>query len=293
MTDAGTAFRQRLQELDARLQSLDAITHEADRVRAAEAVQAVLRLHGDILGRLLALIGGQQVGEALLAEICRDEAISGLLILHGVHPQRLEERLGVALNSVRPYLGSHGGDVELVSAEGGVVRLRLHGSCSGCPSSAATLRYAVEEALRRAAPDLVAIEVEEAPMMPSSPPSFIPLAEVRLLPHERAPKQSWTPLARVDQVSSGQAQAVEVAGSKVLVVRLGESCWAYSVQCPECAESLEGATVEEEAVVCPGCGAHYGLRRAGMSASTDRQLRPIPLLVVDGLLQVATAALVA
>jgi Fe-S cluster biogenesis protein NfuA len=61
---------------------------------------------------------------------------------------------------MRPFLASHGGNVELVSVEEGVARLRLEGSCNGCPSSAATLEHALKEAIEEAAPDLLGLEVE-------------------------------------------------------------------------------------------------------------------------------------
>ena len=64
-----------------------------------------------------------------------DELVSHLLLLHGLHPVSLGDRVLDALDEVRPYLESHGGDVELVGMEGPVVRLRMQGSCSGCPSS--------------------------------------------------------------------------------------------------------------------------------------------------------------
>jgi Fe-S cluster biogenesis protein NfuA len=65
-----------------------------------------------------------------------------------------------ALEGVRPYLGSHGGDVELLGVEDGVARLRLAGTCNGCPSSTVTLQNAIEEALLKAAPDLERIDAE-------------------------------------------------------------------------------------------------------------------------------------
>ena len=49
---------------------------------------------------------------------------------------------------------SHGGDVELLGLDDGVARLRLEGSCEGCPASAATLELAIKQALEEAAPDL-------------------------------------------------------------------------------------------------------------------------------------------
>jgi Fe-S cluster biogenesis protein NfuA len=65
-----------------------------------------------------------------------------------------------ALDDVRPYLGSHGGDVELLGIDDGVARLRLGGTCNGCPSSTVTLRSAIEEAVMRAAPELERIHAE-------------------------------------------------------------------------------------------------------------------------------------
>jgi Fe-S cluster biogenesis protein NfuA len=61
---------------------------------------------------------------------------------------------------VKPYLHSHGGNVELLGIEEGVVRLRLHGSCHGCPSSSATLKNTIEEAIMEKAPDVAGIRVE-------------------------------------------------------------------------------------------------------------------------------------
>jgi Fe-S cluster biogenesis protein NfuA len=65
-----------------------------------------------------------------------------------------------AIARVRPSLSLHEGDVELLGVEDGIVRLRLKGSCDGCPSSALTLKHTIEEAIYAAAPDVAAIEVE-------------------------------------------------------------------------------------------------------------------------------------
>ena len=72
----------------------------------------------------------------------------------------METRVLRALEKVRPYLHSHGGDVEFVSVADGVVRLKLLGSCGSCPSSSVTLKNAVEEALYEAAPDIEKIVAE-------------------------------------------------------------------------------------------------------------------------------------
>jgi Fe-S cluster biogenesis protein NfuA len=68
-----------------------------------------------------------------------------------------------ALARVRPFLATHAGNVELlgIDADAGSVRLRLLGSCDGCPSSAVTLQMAVERSILEAAPEIALIEVEE------------------------------------------------------------------------------------------------------------------------------------
>jgi Fe-S cluster biogenesis protein NfuA len=79
------------------------------------------------------------------------------------------------LESVRPFLAQHGGDVELlgIDDELGAVKLRLLGSCDGCPSSASTLQGAVETAIVDAAPEITRIVVEESPKDPIVSPVLL------------------------------------------------------------------------------------------------------------------------
>jgi Fe-S cluster biogenesis protein NfuA len=125
---------------------------EPQREVATELVQALLDMYGEGLAKIVA-------ADSVPVE---DELVSHLLLLHGLHPVPLRERVRGALDSVRPYLLAHGGGVELVGIEDGVVRLRLEGACHGCPSSAVTLRHAVEDAVMKAAPDVERIEAEGA-----------------------------------------------------------------------------------------------------------------------------------
>ena len=69
-----------------------------------------------------------------------------------------------------PFLATHGGDVELLGIDdrAAAVKLRLLGSCDGCPSSAVTLQSAVERAIMEAAPEIVRIDVDEPTAAPAS-----------------------------------------------------------------------------------------------------------------------------
>jgi Fe-S cluster biogenesis protein NfuA len=154
-------FRARMERLDALLRQAERRADPSAREELREVVQAVLDLHGSGLERVLAILkDAGPTGASVRDALARDEVVGGLLLLHGLHPLGLEERVLRALEQVRPRLRSHGGGVELLRADDGVVRLRLTGNCHGCPSSAATMRQTVEEAILGLAPDVVAIEVE-------------------------------------------------------------------------------------------------------------------------------------
>ncbi len=59
---------------------------------------------------------------------------------------------------VRPAVAGDGGDIVFRGFRDGVVRLHMQGSCSGCPSSTATLKYGIENMLRHYVPEVVAVE---------------------------------------------------------------------------------------------------------------------------------------
>jgi Fe-S cluster biogenesis protein NfuA len=146
------------------------------RERAEELVRVVVELYGAGLQRLLE-IAGPGLPDSTVDELAADELVSGLLVVHGLHPYDVTERVEQALESVRPYLRSHGGDVELLEVDGhGAVRLRLLGHCDGCAGSLTTLSTAVRDAIDAAAPELVRVDVEEptAPAHPAPAGAFIP-----------------------------------------------------------------------------------------------------------------------
>ena len=132
------------------------------RERAEELVRLVADLYGAGLERVLTILHeGGRLDDDMLAALAADDLVSSLLLVHDLHPYDVQTRVEQALEGVRPYLGSHGGDVELLEVtDDGVVRLRLLGSCDGCASSSVTLKLAVEGAIEAAAPEIVGIEVE-------------------------------------------------------------------------------------------------------------------------------------
>jgi Fe-S cluster biogenesis protein NfuA len=70
----------------------------------------------------------------------------------------VEQEVKEALEEVRPHLQADGGDLDFVSIENNVVKVRLKGSCAGCPMSQMTIKWGVENYLKKKIPEIEAVE---------------------------------------------------------------------------------------------------------------------------------------
>jgi Fe-S cluster biogenesis protein NfuA len=157
-----TGFKSRMAQLEELLQRVQAIADPVSRDLTAQIIQTMMEYHGAGLSAMMDRVADcGEIGRSVIDDFGKDELIGSLLLLYGLHPLGLEDRVRQGLEKVRPYLKSHGGNVELLGvSEAGVVRLRMQGSCHGCPSSAATLKNSIEQAIYDKAPDVAGIEVE-------------------------------------------------------------------------------------------------------------------------------------
>lgn len=296
------------------------VGRHADRARerAEELVRVVTDLYGAGLERLLDIVyDSGRLDEELLALLAADELVAGLLLVHGLHPYDIGTRVEQALAGVRPYLGSHGGDVELVEiTDAGEVHLRLLGSCDGCPSSSVTLELAVQDAIEAAAPEVVAIEVDPPTGSGSSGPdahvsALIPVESLRTRLDTRSaragdPGAARHPLEDAAALPAGRGTVSVVGDVEVYVCRVGDDLFAFRDGCARCGHTLAGSQpvrrlggARQDAVLtCPGCAAHFEVRRAGACLDDpDLHLDPLPVLTEGGdvmlLLPAAAAGVVA
>ncbi len=165
---ASREFSRRTDRIEELIARVEGSGDPAMRAVAKELLQAVIELHGVALERILEAMTDLPGGQEELDRVSTDELVSGVLSLHGIHPEAMETRVRAALDSVRPYLKSHGGNVELVEIADGTVRLRLSGACGHCSGSAQTMKSTVEQAIYGAAPEVVAVIAEEAAAAPHS-----------------------------------------------------------------------------------------------------------------------------
>jgi Fe-S cluster biogenesis protein NfuA/nitrite reductase/ring-hydroxylating ferredoxin subunit len=284
--DGSGALLERVQELQA---LLDGCEPSAARDLAEELMSMVLALYGTGLERIIAgVLASGPEGAKIASELAEDPLVATLLLIHDLHPIPLEDRVQRALDSVRPYMDSHGGNVELLSLDAGVARIRLQGSCSDCSASSVTLELAIKQALEDAAPDLEGLEVDGvAPQMPGL---ALPMANggPAELPVVMSP--AWFEVDAGGELASGSLAAVTVAGSELLIANVDGTLLAYRDACAECGGALHAGVLAEGALRCPQCERSYFLPRAGRSMDDERlQLEPVPLLREQGRVKVALA----
>jgi Fe-S cluster biogenesis protein NfuA/nitrite reductase/ring-hydroxylating ferredoxin subunit len=291
----------RVQELQEQLEAV-AGDSQAGRI-ADELVSAVVQMYGAGLERIVTLLAGADAGEngrQIAAALSEDELIATLLLIHDLHPVPLADRVQAALDSVRPYMESHGGNVELVSLRDGVATIHLRGSCSDCSASAVTLELAIKQALEEAAPDLEALEVlgvaaqtaggPGLPMVSGSVGGWGPTSgmELPVVMAGPTPQPAWVDLESVAGLADGALAAVSVAGSDLVVANVDGTLLAYHDRCANCGAPLHEGLLSAGALACPECQRSFFLPRAGRSLDDDQiQLEPVPLLRDEGRVKVA------
>jgi Fe-S cluster biogenesis protein NfuA/nitrite reductase/ring-hydroxylating ferredoxin subunit len=264
----------RVQQLGAQLES---VADPAARATAEELVATVVQMYGAGLERIMAVLAAAgSAGEEIADALAGDGVVASLLLIHDLYPVPLEERVAQALERVRPYMESHGGDVELLGVDDGIARLRLRGSCRSCRASSATLELAVRQALEEAAPDLQGMDVEgavaadEETAQPSG--ATLPMAAP-------APAPSWFDLDGAAGVAPGRIVAAEVAGTPLVLANVEDTLLAYRNACARCGARLDRGELSAGVLACPSCGARFSLPRAGRCVDDELlQLEPVPLL---------------
>jgi Fe-S cluster biogenesis protein NfuA/nitrite reductase/ring-hydroxylating ferredoxin subunit len=290
---------ERVQELQDALESAGA---SATRDLAEELVSAVVQMYGAGLERIVEAM--QSAGDEcrrIAVSLTDDPLVAMLLLIHDLHPVPLRDRVQGALQSVRPYMESHGGNVELLSLENGVARIHLRGSCSDCSASSVTLELAIKQALEDAAPDLEGLEVEGVapqtmngdglPMVTGSAPATGMELPIVMSDVQQPLPPSWFEVASVADLGDGSLAPVSVAGTPLLVANVDGTLLAYRDVCASCGGTLHDGALSGGALACRHCERSFFLPRAGRALDDSQlQLEPVPLLRERGSVKVALAA---
>jgi Fe-S cluster biogenesis protein NfuA/nitrite reductase/ring-hydroxylating ferredoxin subunit len=262
------------------LEQIEALPSPSTRELIHEFMEATLAFYGQGLARILQVVSESgPEGQNAYQHLINDKVVRGLLLIHDLHPADLETRLRDALDQVRPYLESHGGNVELISLTGQAARLRLEGTCKSCASSAVTLELAIRHAIEEACPDLVGFDVEGIPQEQATQATIAS-------PAERA-KPNWIALENAENLSDGAWMPVRLAGKRLVICRVDGNLYAYRNHCPACNLPFDSGTLEAGLLRCP-LGHRYDVQHAGRcDEMPTAHLDPFPLLFQEGAVRVA------
>ena len=216
-------------------------------------------------------------GLELIARGEREHPIArALLAMYDLAP--VEDRVLVeeALDEMRPYIHSHGGEVELLDVEDGSVHLRLSGACDGCAGSATTLKRGIEEALRARYPSFREIVAHP-------PERREPLLQI-----QNVKRPVFVEACAVGDVAPGEMEVVSADGTPVLVVSVAGELYAFKNGCAVDGLPLEGGRLTDTTLVCPWHNCAYDARTGKrVDGSSEPGLAVVPIAVADGAVRVA------
>lgn len=259
------------------------LTDEDAKMKAVALKDAVEAFNKLGLTRIVQKLKSDEAGKRLLFELVDDPAVYALFALHNIVKADLSPKIIQVLEGVRPFMQSHGGDVEFVRVEGSTVFVRLQGSCNGCSQSAVTLRNNVEEAVKSNFPQITNVEV--VPNEPAAP------LLVQIAPASNLQNKGWTKTLAVEDLPSGKMLAFETSITNILLVNTDNRLAAFRNQCPHQGLPLDGGFLDAEASVlsCPWHGFRFDAANGECLTAPTAQLEAFPLRVQDGFIFVRTA----
>jgi Fe-S cluster biogenesis protein NfuA len=172
-----TVFQTQTEQINRLVQRVTELPEDDARSIALELLQSLMGLHGTVMSRVVELLSDSgEAGRKSLAKLGEDPLICGLLVLYGVHPVPLEQRVASAIEKARPQLHKQGGGVELLGIADQRVRVKIDGTGHSCGSSSDAFKRTVEQAILEAAPEVIEVIAEG---VPQSSPGFVPVSMIQ------------------------------------------------------------------------------------------------------------------
>jgi Fe-S cluster biogenesis protein NfuA/nitrite reductase/ring-hydroxylating ferredoxin subunit len=272
---APSAFEAAAAAVDDARAGVDALDDGPQRA-AIELQTAIESFHRPALVHIVQTLKADPRGKELLFELVDDPGVRAVFALHGIIRADPMTRAQQALDGVRPYLQSHGGDVELVEIDGDTAVVRLMGSCNGCSMSAVTLRDGVEEALVQGVEEIVGVRVlEDEPTA-----AFIPLGSVG----RRSPDAGWTAGPAVDDLAEGGMVRFDHGDESFVITHVDSRLAVFRNECVHQGLSLDGGLMSEGVITCPWHGFTFDATSGECISAPGAQLQQVPARVDEGTL---------
>ena len=275
------SLERRLKELES-LEALVAKFDDSQR-RTVEALKcAIDALHKDAFSRLIRAFKNEPSALRALKAATADEIVYSVLRHHGLIKPSLDERIEQALDSVRPMLKGHGGNVELVEITSATsVVIRLVGACSGCASSELTLTEGVEKAIKEFCPEIT--EIAKAKGV-CSQPSSVPADFIS--PFAKHENQAWKFAINLDQLQEDKIHVCQVGGQSLLLSRTDGKIVCYQNACSHLGMPLDAGEVKEGVLKCPYHSFEYSLATGECLTVPEVQLQTHAVRIVNNCVEI-------
>lgn len=270
------------QRLDSLIQTFEQHPIVQVREEAMEMLGLIDTLHREGLRHLVESLQAQE--PALLNRILEDPPIALLLTLYDLMPPGPREQVESALESLGPYIASHGCSIEVLDVVDGVVYLSLSCPGNGITGAKQKLVHDIETVLREGFPGFRSIELHgpvEAPA-PVDSGKFIPLQQIRPVT-----RPVFTPVTPVESLPPGALKGIEAEGARILLCNLDGEVYAYRNACPGSVLPLDVGQLKGYTLLCPWHNCVYDIRTGKRLDGGTGRLQVIPVAVRDGMIQLA------
>jgi Fe-S cluster biogenesis protein NfuA/nitrite reductase/ring-hydroxylating ferredoxin subunit len=237
--------------------------------------RALDELNKEAFRRLIRTVKAEPQAVPALRQAVTDEVVYSVLRHHELIKASLQERLETALDSVRPSLASHGGDVELIAlVPPDTVEIRLLGTCDGCPASALTLSLGIEKAIKDHCPEITTIKKASAASSGTSS-----TAGNFVSPFARNDDPGWIYATEFSAIPEGDILLLDLDGHALLLSRFGERVSCFENACAHLGLGLEMGEVRDGTIICPHHGFQYSLASGECYTAPQVQLQAHPVRV--------------
>ncbi len=293
-----------VEQLNLLVEQIESYPDAKIRDKTLDLVQIILALHREALRRVLTSFDLLPDKEKILSQVAADDVVRAILLIHGLLPNDLQTRVAVAIDELRPFLISQGGDVELLSVNDGRARMRLMRNGQGAPPISA-LKLEIEKALIEAAPELLGIEIEGVSEQIEATAKAAAILGSRLSQKNNEPQPAklvqikrnnpaenhdgkWVSVIRSLTFEEGEFKIINYADVNLLVCKTGGDFYAFSNRCALENRALDDAEFENSMLVCACHGYHYDVRRKGRCVEKpDVKLESLPVKIEDDKVKVA------
>jgi len=243
---------------------------------------AIEALNGEAIRRLVAALKREPAALAAMKTAVSDEVVYAVLRRHGIIKPSLTERVEAALESIRPMLASHGGDVELVSISPPSIEVKFTGSCDGCPASQLTFHAGVKKAVEDACP-----EITEILQVKGTGATTEGGESVRFVsPFALGSGGSWQPAVKLQDIPERGVKAIVLDGEKILLSRRGSIVTCFQNSCAHLGLALDDGEVVNGIITCPYHGFQYDLASGECLTAPAVQLQPHSVRVIGNRVEV-------